>query len=79
VVALDHIKIDNVGRLDSLIHNLDEFEIPQKVKRGTWWGVHDVMMMVMCMMMILVPWVAGADAAYRRWCQCHRFRRKTML
>lgn len=31
IVKLDNIKINNVGRLDSVIYNLNEFEIPTKV------------------------------------------------
>jgi hypothetical protein len=34
LVKLEHVKIDGVGRLDSVIYNLDEFEIPLKVAHG---------------------------------------------
>lgn len=30
-INLDAIRIDNVGRLDSQLHDLDDFEIPAKV------------------------------------------------
>lgn len=31
IVKLDNIRINNVGRLDSVLYNLQEYEIPSKV------------------------------------------------
>lgn len=33
-INLDAIRIDNVGRLDSQLHDLDDFEIPAKVSHS---------------------------------------------
>lgn len=33
VINIDAIKIHNVGRVDSVLYDLDDFEIPQKVSR----------------------------------------------
>jgi len=32
ILGLDQIKIEKVGRVDSIMHNLDCFEIPAKVR-----------------------------------------------